>query len=117
MLTADTFSLYAYRHYSNPQCIDIDEFYSDLKRFKYLKKQVNRYLESGVLPERLILTHITVIYNLFGIEGGTKLLEYKLDPEHWPTVKPCLVYLNYVRADFLEEVQSDPHVEKLLEKI
>ena len=60
------FMLYAAAHYDNPQCYDTDEFYDDLKRFKYLKRLLNRYKETGELKERLILNHLTVIYNVFG---------------------------------------------------
>jgi len=68
------FMLYAAAHYDNPQCYDTDEFYDDLKRFKYLKRLLNRYKETGELKERLILNHLTVIYNVFGSTPATRLL-------------------------------------------
>ena len=65
-LDDSNFMLYAAANYDNPQCYDTDEFYDDLKRFKYLKRLLNRYKETGELKERLILNHLTVIYNVFG---------------------------------------------------
>lgn len=117
MLTSDTFPLFAYRHYNNPQALDIEEFYGDLKRFKYLKKLVNRYLESGVLSEHLILNHLTVLFNLFGVEPSLSMLDYKLDEEHWPTIKPCLRFLGYIRPEDYPAVEADQHVLRVLEKI
>ena len=53
-LDETNFLLYAAKHYDNPQCYDTIEFYDDLKRFKYIKRLLNRYHEEGDLKERLI---------------------------------------------------------------
>ena len=42
-LTDDNLYLYAARHYYNPKYIDAEEFEEDLKRFKYIKRLLNRY--------------------------------------------------------------------------
>jgi hypothetical protein len=62
----DNFILFAAKHYENPQCYDSDEFYDDLKRFKYIKRLFGKYEESGELRERLILNHLIILYNVFG---------------------------------------------------
>ena len=64
-LTEENLFLYAAKHYYNPQFSDIDEFYEDLKRFKYIKRLANRYLETDELAERLILNHMIVVFNAF----------------------------------------------------
>ena len=46
-LDDSNFMLYAAANYDNPQLYDTDEFYDDLKRFKYLKRLFNRYKETG----------------------------------------------------------------------
>ena len=35
--------------------------------------------ETGELKERLILNHITVIYNVFGADAGSTLLLFKIE--------------------------------------
>ena len=35
-LTEETFLLYAAKHYDNPQLQSEEEFYDDLKKFKYI---------------------------------------------------------------------------------
>ena len=45
-LTEKNLLLYAAKHYSNPKFSDIDDFHEDLKRFKYIKRLVNRYLDN-----------------------------------------------------------------------
>jgi len=87
--------LYAAAKYDNPQCYDTDEFYDDLKRFKYLKRLLNRYKETGELKERLILNHITVIYNVFGPTPATRLLFFKLEG-YYDLLKPFLVLMGHM---------------------
>jgi hypothetical protein len=84
--------LYAAANYDNPHCYDTDEFYDDLKRFKYLKRLLNRYKETGELKERLILNHLTVIYNVFGSTPSTRLLFFKLEG-YYNLLKPFLVLM------------------------
>ena len=42
-LNEENFLLYAARSYYNPTCIDAEEFYEDVNRFKYLKRLIKRY--------------------------------------------------------------------------
>lgn len=93
-LDETNFLLYAAKHYDNPSCFDTLEFYEDLNRFKYLKRLFSRYEETGELKERLILNHIIVLYNLFGVEAATKMLFFKLKG-YYHYLKPFLVFLNY----------------------
>ena len=109
--------LYAAQHYYKPQFSDVEEFFEDLKRFKYIKRLVNRYLESKVFPHRLLLNHFIIIFNVFGIEAALNILNLRMDEEHWPVIKPILLYLNYIADEQYEEVESDSIVEDFLRKI
>jgi len=84
--------LYAAKHYSSTQCCDTIEFYEDLNRFKYIKRLFNKYTETGELKERLILNHLTILYNVFGVEATTRMLFVKLQGQHH-LLKPFLVLL------------------------
>jgi len=116
-LNEETFMLYAIKNYYNPKCIDVEEFYEDLNRFKYVKRLVNRYLDSGKLSERLILNHLIVIFNAFDIEASLKLLEYKLDDRHWCVIKPFLVFLRHIKNDQYTGISMDEKVVEALRKI
>lgn len=85
--------LYAAKHYDNPGCTDVIEFYDDLKKFKYIKRLLNKYRDTGNLKYRLILNHIILVYNMFGQEAGTRLLFLKLEG-YYPELIPFLIYLN-----------------------
>lgn len=116
-LTEDNLFLYAAKHYNNPTFSDIEDFYEDLKRFKYIKRLINRYLDQDELTERLILNHLIVVFNSFGIEAGLNILNLKLDERHWPVVKPFLIFLNYIKTDDLVEIELDKTVVERLRKI
>ena len=106
-LTEDNLFLYAAKHYDNPTFSDVEEFYEDLKRFKYIKRLVNRYLDQGDLAERLILNHLVVVFNVFGPEATINILNLKLDEKHWPVIKPFLIFLKYITNDQLIGISQD----------
>lgn len=94
ILSENTFLLYAAKYYDNPQCSSIEEFEEDLKRFQYLRKLFGRYHQNGDLKERLILNHLIILYNCFGLET-TNMLFLKLSDFH-SYLKPFIEYLNYL---------------------
>jgi hypothetical protein len=117
LIDSSNFTQYAYANYNNPQCVDIEEFYSDLKKFKYLKKLFTRYKETGVFSERLVLNHIITLQNLFGVEVLKHLMEYKIEKDHWPALKACLYFLRYITDDEYIIIQADPVVTRILSRI
>ena len=117
ILTEQNMLLYAAKHYYNPRFSDIEEFNEDLKRFKYIKRLVNRYIENGVLSERLILNHLIILFNVFDIEPALNMLEIKLDDRQWTVVKPFLVFFKYIKNDQLVGIEMDEKVVEALRKI
>ena len=87
--------MYALRNYDNPGCSGMSEFLDDLKRFKYIKRLLRKGTP-GDLKERLILNHIIVLGNLFGVEATTKMLFFKIEDKYWSDIKTFLVFLNYM---------------------
>lgn len=116
-LSDDNFLLYAAKHYYKPTAADVEEFYDDLKRFTYIKRQLHRYASSGELPERLLLNHFIVIFNVYGIEAALKMLEFKIDKKYWPVIKPFLLFLKYIKNDQYIDIKMDQHVVDKLRKI
>jgi len=116
-ITPQNVVMYAIRNYDNPQCEGEKEFEDDLKRFKYIKRLLRRYYETGVLKERLLLNHLIVLNNVFSIEAATTLLLYKIQPSYWPALKSFLIYLNSIQEDELKEIEHDESVLDILGKI
>lgn len=92
-LTDENFLLYCAKHYDNPQCHSTEEFLEDLNRIKYIKRLITRYIENGDLKERLILNHITILYNVFDAEALCRILFLKMKKQ-MPFIKPFLLLLN-----------------------
>jgi hypothetical protein len=109
-LTEDNFLLYAAKYYYNPRCIDAEEFYDDLNRFKYVKRLVNRYVRGGNLAERLLLNHIIIILNVFGNESGIVMLMYKVGPEGLPSLKSFLLHLKAIKENELSMIHADTNI-------
>jgi hypothetical protein len=106
LLTDSNYLLYCARHYDNPQCYDIEEFYEDLRRIKYIKKLVTRYIITGELKERLILNHLIILNNVFPPPHLAKILFLKLDKQ-MKYIKPFLLYMG-----LLPEILTGIHDDK-----
>jgi hypothetical protein len=118
------FLLYAAKHYDNPQCYDTVEFYDDLKRIKYIKRLLNRYIEEGDLKERLVLNHIIILNNVFGPAATVKMLFLKCKGLE-SQLKSFLIFLN-ILPDKVENIGIEnrtintkeiSHDEKILEEL
>lgn len=83
--------LYAAKCYDKPNCID-SEFDEDYKRIRYIKRLLHRYRLSGDLKERLILNHLVVVQNVFGIIPSTRMLFFRLDERDYSALKTLLLY-------------------------
>ena len=101
-LNDDNFLIFAIKHYRNSSCTGMAELEDDLKRFKYLKRLFNRYEKTGDPNDRLIINHLTLLYNVFG-NATTEMLFFKLEEKYWINLKTYLVFLNRLP---LEEVYS-----------
>jgi hypothetical protein len=95
-LTEENLIMYAMKYYDNPSCKGMAEFLDDIKRFKYIKRLLGKYTSGKELKERLIINHMIVLNNLFGVEATTKMLFFKIDKKFWPQLKTFLVFLNYM---------------------
>jgi hypothetical protein len=94
-LCDDNFVIFAMKAYDKPNCI-MSEFEEDLKRIKYVKRLIRRYKITGELKERLILNHLIILTNVFGVESSVRMLFYKLDKEDYDILKTFLLFLNFM---------------------
>jgi hypothetical protein len=124
-LTNENFLMYAIKSYDNPSCSGLKEFDNDLKRLRYVKRLLGRYKVTGDVKERLIINHLVVLYNVFGVEAATNMLFFKIQEKFWPELKTFLVFLNYmpdivrVRGQNVKssDITLDQHIVELLRKI
>jgi len=98
-LNDDNFLLYAIKAYDKPQMIQ-SEFEDDLKRIKYVKRLLRKYRQTGEFKERLVINHVIILSNVFGVEATVNMLFFKVDPEDYPLLKTILLFLNYMPKRF-----------------
>ena len=91
-LNEDNYIMFAIKHYETPHAVTQEDFYEDLKRFKWVKRLLKRYKTTGILKSHLLMNHFIILYNVFG-EAATPLLFYKIDRDLWPVIKSFVVYL------------------------
>ena len=109
-LTPENINMFAMKHYDNPLCVDEKEFLDDMKRFKYLKRLFRKYETSKDLKMRLVINHIIILANVFGVDAATTLLFFKIERNHWPILKAFLVFLQYMPENDLMDVQINHEV-------
>ena len=115
-ITKDNWLLFAQHHYDNPTLQKEQEFYDDIKRFKYLKRLFRKYKVTKNIKIRLVLNHVIVLANVFGVEAACILLLYKVEKIYWPYLKSVLVYLDYLYPHELNDVKTDKNIDEILKE-
>jgi hypothetical protein len=118
-LNEDNYLLFAIKFYDNPQALTMEDFESDMKRIRYVKRLLKRYKNTGELKTHLILNHLIILFNVFN-DAAVPLLFYNLDRDLWSAIKSFLVFLNrfpeYPRTQ-MHDVKIDEECLKQLQAI
>jgi hypothetical protein len=118
-LNEDNFLLFAIKNYENPQAVTKEDFDKDLNHFKYIKRLLKRYKNTGELKVPLLINHFIVLYNIFG-EAATPMLFFKIEKELWSTMKTFILFLNKIPEYpkcYLHDIPVDLDCLKELQKI
>ena len=91
-LNEDNFLLFAIKNYENPQAVTREDFEKDLNHFRYIKRLLKKYRNTGQLKVHLILNHFIILYNVFG-EATTPMLFHKIEMDLWPVMKSFILFL------------------------
>ncbi len=116
IITTEAIDICANTHYDN-RGASIEELEDDMKRFKYLKRLFRKYDTSKEFKSRLIINHIIILANVFGIDAATTLLFFKIDKQHWSILKTILIFLNYMPEKDMIDIEIDQNVMIELRKI
>ena len=118
-LTEDNFLLFAIKNYENPQAVTKEDFDKDLNHFKYIKRLLKRYKNTGQLKTHLLLNHFIILYNIFG-EATTPMLFHKIEEDLWPSMKTFVMFLgklpDYPKST-MHDIQPDLYCLKELYRI
>ncbi len=118
-LNDDNYLLFAIKYYENPQAVTRDDFEDDLKKIKYVKRLLRRYINTNTLKTHLILNHLTVLFNVFG-DAAVPLLFFNLEEDLWASIKAFLVFLDklpeYPKSE-IDQITIDSYCLDQLENI
>jgi hypothetical protein len=118
-LTEDNFLLFAIKNYENPQAVTKEDFDKDLNHFKYIKRLLKRYKNTGQLKTHLLLNHFIILYNIFG-EATTPMMFFKIEEDLWPSMKTFIMFLgklpDYPKSA-MHDIQPDLYCLKELYRI
>ena len=115
-LNESNYLLFAIKFYDNPQAVTKDDFESDLKRIRYVKRLLKKYKNTGELKVHLILNHLIILFNVFN-DAAVPLLFYNLEEELWPSIKSFLIFLKRV-PEYPKTVINDIEIDdNCLEKL
>ena len=118
-LNESNYLLFAIKFYDNPQSVTREDFESDLKRIRYVKRLLKRNQNNGELKVHLILNHLIILFNVFN-EATVPLLFYNLDEELWPAIKSFLIFLNRVSEypkTKVNEIEADEYCLQQLKEL
>ena len=118
-LNERNYLVFAIKFYDNPQSVTREDFESDLKRIRYVKRLLKRYQNNGELKVHLILNHLIILFNVFN-EATVPLLFYNLDEELWPAIKSFLIFLNRVSEypkTKVNEIEADEYCLQQLKEL
>jgi len=108
-LNEENFQLFAIKNYENPQAVTKEDFDKDLNHFKYIKRLLKRYKNTGELKTHLLINHFIVLYNIFG-DAATPMLFYKIEENLWSVMKTFVIFLNRLPETpkcFMHDVKVD----------
>ena len=119
-LNDDNYLLFAIKYYENPHAVTREDFEDDLKKIKYVKRLLRRYVNTKVLRTHLILNHLMVLFNVFG-DAAVPLLFYNLERDLWSSIKSFLVFLGklpeYPKSAEMDAIDIDVYCLGQLENI
>ena len=118
-LNEDNFLLFARKNYQNPQAVTREDFERDLNHFKYIKRLLKRYKNTGQLKTHLLLNHFIILYNIFG-EATTPMLFFKIERDLWSSMKSFIIFLGKLQdhpKTYIHDIQVDIYCLSELYKI
>lgn len=127
VLTESNFLIFTAKQYdATNKFFSDNDYFEDLQKIKYVKRLLNKFVETGELRERLILNHIIVLNNVFGPFATSRMLFLKLKG-YEEYLKPFLEMINILpdivivghpkRTIITSQIKSNEVIVEALKKI
>jgi uncharacterized protein YbcC (UPF0753/DUF2309 family) len=80
--------------YEKKIIVNDDVFKKDVFLFFIVRKMVRRFLQKGVINEKLLLNNIIICLNNFGITRTNNIFRLMTEEAEFGVLKACLIFLN-----------------------
>ena len=110
-LSKKNFLSYCQYHYENESCLTEDEFHSDLKCAKSVRRIIKRKLNDNSHDDRLVLNYIILLSNVFGILPSIRILFHVCEKELYCYLKEYLKELDYLSDYTVQFLKKYDNVE------
>ena len=80
--------------YPNKTHFNDEEFRKDFFRFFIVRKMVKRFVECGLVSEKLLLNNVIICLNIFGIKAANLIWRMVCQDDEFSVIKSCLIFLN-----------------------
>ena len=103
-LTEQNFITFALYNYFSDEHINIEEFTKSLKTITY----INRLLKKDDnVNHRLILNHIIITSNTFGVKPTVEMLLFKISKDRHIKIRTYLYFLNYLYEEDAMDIDEE----------
>lgn len=90
-ITDNNYEEYSLLYYNNTHCMSIEDYYNDIKTFKYIKSYFRRYFSGNEIKVDVLLNHFIYTYNCFG-EHMIEIMFYYFEDFYHPLLKTIFHY-------------------------
>ena len=97
--------------------VDFSNFTKEYERSLLIKKSVKKYYKSGYINLRLVLNHVIIFHNFFGVFATTILFRV-IPREHYPLLNTILIFLDRLpKHMYVTNIQIDKKIQWELNKL
>ncbi|QBP06259.1 hypothetical protein CPT_Mendera_058 [Stenotrophomonas phage Mendera] len=80
------------------------EFDKDFAGFSTARRMVSRFLNTGLMNEKLLINNVVILLNVFGAQKTTGVFRVIMDDVQFSVVKAILMWLRQYDSTVSEEV-------------
>lgn len=116
-LTEENLKVFALKFYSNTNCADLEEYLSDLNRYK-LSQKLARKIGLGKSENiRLLCNHVMCFTNNFDIEFAKRVLMFGANQIEKEVLKTVLNYLGFLNIEEMKDIRFSIITAKALKEM
>lgn len=90
--------------YGNGRVVSEEDFQRDYGIFLSTRRQITRFLSSGIINEKIIINNVVILLNIFGSKKVIRVFRLLLSDPHFSVIKAVLMFLRQMDWSIGQEV-------------